>query len=89
MRSGDLLYRYRHADDFGHPETAFAVCGFWYVNALAAIGDVEQARAVLAPAGALQSLGLLSEDIHPKPASCGETFRRPTAWWASSTAHCA
>ena len=34
---GGLFYRYRHADDFGLPEVAFLVCGFWYVRALAAI----------------------------------------------------
>jgi GH15 family glucan-1,4-alpha-glucosidase len=67
LRSGDLLYRYRHADDFGHPETAFAVCGFWYVNALAAIGDVEQARELFSRLLArCNPLGLLSEDIHPE-----------------------
>ncbi len=33
LRDGDLLFRYRHEDDFGTPQTAFATCAFWYVNA--------------------------------------------------------
>ena len=44
LRDGDLLFRYRHEDDFGTPQTAFATCAFWYVNALAAAGFVEEAR---------------------------------------------
>ena len=36
LREGDLVFRYRHADDFGTPRSAFTVCAFWYVNALAA-----------------------------------------------------
>jgi GH15 family glucan-1,4-alpha-glucosidase len=66
LRSGDYLYRYRHADDFGEPETAFTICSFWYVNALAAIGKVEQAREHFSRL--LQqrnSLGILSEDLDP------------------------
>ncbi len=66
LREGDLLFRYRHADDFGRPETAFTVCAFWYVNALAATGRVEEARAQFTQLLARRNhLGLLSEDIHP------------------------
>ena len=53
-------------DDFGEPETAFNVCTFWYIEALCAIGRMEEARelydAVLA---SCNHLGLLSEDIDP------------------------
>ena len=66
LGAGDLLFRYRHADDFGVPSTAFTVCAFWYVNALAAIGHREQAREQFARLLARRSsLGLLSEDIEP------------------------
>ena len=66
LSAGDLLYRYRHADDFGTPATAFTVCAFWYVNALAAVGQVEAARARFARLLAYRNpLGLLSEDIDP------------------------
>ncbi|HEY4644751.1 MAG TPA: glycoside hydrolase family 15 protein, partial [Steroidobacteraceae bacterium] len=66
LREGDLVFRYRHADDFGVPQNAFTVCAFWYVNALAAAGEVDLAREQF---GRLLShanpLGLFSEDIDP------------------------
>ena len=34
------------ADDFGMPENAFLVCTFWYINALAALGRRDEARAL-------------------------------------------
>ena len=66
LRSGDWLYRYRHVDDFGHPATAFTVCGFWYLQALAAVGRAEEARERFERMLAGRTrLGLLSEDIDP------------------------
>ncbi|MDR3715322.1 MAG: glycoside hydrolase family 15 protein [Puia sp.] len=38
-----LFYRYKHYDDFGFPESTFLVCAFWYVDALACTGRVEDA----------------------------------------------
>lgn len=38
-----LFYRYLHADDFGKPETTFLICAFWYVEALACVGRIEDA----------------------------------------------
>jgi alpha,alpha-trehalase len=38
-----LLYRYRNSDDFGLPTSAFTVCSFWLVKALAAIGARDEA----------------------------------------------
>jgi GH15 family glucan-1,4-alpha-glucosidase len=64
LREGDLLFRYRHADDFGLPQSTFTVCAFWYINALAAVGQKDLAREqferLLARAN---PLGLFSEDI--------------------------
>jgi GH15 family glucan-1,4-alpha-glucosidase len=66
LRVGDLLFRYKHADDFGKPENAFTVCAFWYVNALAASGRVAEARERFSRLLELRNpLGLLSEDITP------------------------
>ena len=66
LSAGDLLYRYRHADDFGKPASAFTVCAFWYVNALAAVGQREAARARFTRLLAYRNpLGLFSEDIDP------------------------
>ena len=71
------------------PRTAFNVCAFWRVDALARIGRTEQARESFEALLAHRNpMGLLSEDIDPKRASCGATSRRPTRWWASSIARC-
>jgi GH15 family glucan-1,4-alpha-glucosidase len=67
LRTGDWLYRYRHVDDFGHPATAFTICGFWYVQVLAAVGRHEEARERFDRMLAGRTrLGLLSEDIDPQ-----------------------
>lgn len=66
LRDGDLIFRYRHADDFGLPQTSFAICAFWYVNALDTCGRREEARAHFERLlGRRTALGLLSEDISP------------------------
>jgi len=57
------LFRYRLDDGFGQPTVAFIICTFWLVEALAATGRVEEAKAVMARIhSALSPLGLLSED---------------------------
>lgn len=67
LRRGDHLFRYANADDFGVPETAFNVCTFWFIEALAVIGRVDEARAMFENMLALRNpLGLLSEDIDPE-----------------------
>ena len=66
LRVGDLMFRYKHADDFGKPENAFTICAFWYVNALAASGRVDEARERFSRLLELRNpLGLSSEDITP------------------------
>ena len=66
LRDGDLVFRYRHEDDFGTPKTAFATCAFWYVNALAAAGRVDEAREHFTRLLRYRNgVGLLSEDIDP------------------------
>jgi GH15 family glucan-1,4-alpha-glucosidase len=66
LRDGDLVYRYRHEDDFGRPATGFAICSFWLVNALAAVGRKVEAREQFERLLARRNrLGLLSEDIDP------------------------
>ncbi len=64
LRHGDDLHRYYVADDFGLPKTAFTICTFWYIDALAAIGRREEARRLFERILARRNhLGLLSEDI--------------------------
>jgi len=63
---GPHMRRYEGPDDFGRPETSFNVCAFWRIDALARIGQVEQARAHFEALLACRNgLGLLSEDIAP------------------------
>jgi GH15 family glucan-1,4-alpha-glucosidase len=40
---GGLFYRYIHSDDFGKPKTTFLICAFWYVEALACVGRMDDA----------------------------------------------
>jgi GH15 family glucan-1,4-alpha-glucosidase len=39
-----LFYRYLYKDDFGKPKTTFLICAFWYVEALAAVGRLDDAQ---------------------------------------------
>ena len=61
-----LMLRYRHDDDFGETTSAFTICSFWWVEALAMMGEVDEARdrfqQILAYAN---PLGLFSEDVEP------------------------
>jgi GH15 family glucan-1,4-alpha-glucosidase len=64
LKRGDGLFRYIVADDFGEPETSFTICTFWYIDALAAIGRNDEARALFERVLARRNpLGLLSEDL--------------------------
>ncbi|MFD1630392.1 glycoside hydrolase family 15 protein [Pseudopedobacter beijingensis] len=38
-----LFYRYLHTDDFGQPKATFLICAFWYVEALACVGRLDDA----------------------------------------------
>ena len=72
LRTGDFLFRYVGEDDFGRPTTAFVICIFWYIDALAALGRHDEARELFEIVLARRnSLGLLSEDIDP---SSGELW---------------
>ncbi|SET47340.1 glycoside hydrolase family 15 protein [Hymenobacter actinosclerus] len=65
-----LFYRYRHPDDFGTPETTFLICSFWYVEALACVGRVQEAITEFEHLlGYTNHLGLLSEDVDAKTGS--------------------
>ena len=67
LRTGDFLFRYAGEDDFGQPKTAFVICVFWYIDALAALGRLDQARALFETVLARRNPhGLLSEDIDPR-----------------------
>lgn len=66
LRRGPYVFRYTAPDDFGTPQTAFTVCTFWYVEALAASGRVQEARELFEHMLSRRTrLGLLSEDLDP------------------------
>jgi GH15 family glucan-1,4-alpha-glucosidase len=66
LRRGDYLLRYSEADDFGEPDSAFVICTLWYIDALAQIGRVAEARVMFEAILARRTrLGLLSEDLDP------------------------
>ena len=61
-----LMLRYKHADDFGPTTSAFTICSFWWVEALAMMGEVDQAVTIFNRLlGHANPLGLFSEDIDP------------------------
>jgi len=63
---GPYMRRYEAPDDFGRPETAFNVCSFWRIDALARIGRTAQAREIFETLLASRNaVGLLSEDLAP------------------------
>ena len=66
LRQGHYMFRYANPDDFGMPETAFNICTFWYIDALAAVGRRREARELFCNMLERRNdLGLLSEDLDP------------------------
>jgi GH15 family glucan-1,4-alpha-glucosidase len=64
LRRGAHMFRYDQADDLGLPSSAFNVCTFWYIEALASLGRTKEARALFeGMLAARNPAGLLSEDI--------------------------
>lgn len=71
VRDG-FVRRYRNPDDFGTSPSAFLACSFWYAQALALAGRVDQAEQAFARACAVANpVGLFSEDVDP---SSGELW---------------
>jgi GH15 family glucan-1,4-alpha-glucosidase len=66
LKRGDFVFRYIEHDDFGAPSNAFLVCSFWLVDALAAVGRRDEARALfLRLLECRNHHGLLAEHVHP------------------------
>jgi GH15 family glucan-1,4-alpha-glucosidase len=64
---GGLMQRYRHDDDFGATTSAFTICSFWWAEALAMTGRLDEAVALFDRLAAYANpLGLFSEDIEPE-----------------------
>ena len=61
-----FMLRYRNLDDFGDTTSAFTICSFWWAEALALAGQLEDAVAVFDRMAAhANALGLFSEDVEP------------------------
>jgi GH15 family glucan-1,4-alpha-glucosidase len=59
-----LFYRYIHQDDFGKPEATFLVCTFWYIDALACVGRIDDALKTFENVLSFSNhLGIFSEDV--------------------------
>ena len=64
LRRGEHMLRYAAEDDFGAPETAFNICTFWLIEALALAGRRDEARTLFeAMLSHRTRSGLLSEDL--------------------------
>lgn len=70
-----FMMRYEAPDDFGPPDTAFNICAFWRVTALARAGRKEEAREYFeALLSNRNHLGLMSEDIKPETGEAWGNF---------------
>jgi GH15 family glucan-1,4-alpha-glucosidase len=66
LRRGDFVFRYSGPDDFGLPQNAFVVCTYWYIDALAALGRRDEARALFENLLECRTRhGLLAEHVDP------------------------
>ena len=53
-------------DGFGVPSVAFMLCTFWLIEALASLGRLDEARALMERVKHVRApLGLLAEDLDP------------------------
>jgi GH15 family glucan-1,4-alpha-glucosidase len=67
LREGDFVYRYRADDGVPGGEGCFVNCSFWLVSALARVGRVDEATALMERLVArANDVGLYSEEIDPK-----------------------
>jgi GH15 family glucan-1,4-alpha-glucosidase len=69
LSSGPLVYRYHAAqtdDGFSSPEGSFIICAYWLADALALVGDLEQAQRRFERLLAFSTpLGLIAEEVDP------------------------
>ncbi len=64
LATDGLFYRYVHKDDFGTPEVTFLICAFWYVEALACVGRLDESVKIFENLLKYSNhVGLLSEDV--------------------------
>ncbi len=67
LTSKGLMRRYSSLDDFGETHSAFTICSFWWAEALALIGQLDEAVTLFNHLMTFANpLGLFSEDIDPE-----------------------
>ncbi len=75
LSHGVHTMRYEEADDFGVPQTAFNICAFWRIDALARIGRRAEAREKFEELLRIRNpLGLMSEDTDPQSGEAWGNF---------------
>lgn len=66
LTAGGFMQRYRNPDDFGDTTSAFTICSFWWAEALALMGRLDDAIVLFERlVGHANPVGLFSEDIEP------------------------
>ncbi len=66
LTSQGLMLRYRNEDDFGDTTSAFTMCSFWWAEALAHMGRLDEAVEVFQRLMRFANpVGLFSEDVDP------------------------
>lgn len=84
----DLMLRYVNEDDFGATTSAFTICSFWWAEALALSGRLEQAVKLFEKLLKYSNpLGLFSEDVDPTSGRLLGNF--PQAYTHVGLIHCA
>lgn len=72
QKKDGLFFRYKHNDGIGMPKNSFLICSFWYAEALACIGKVDEAYLMINKlTGYSNHLGLFSEDADEKGGQWG------------------
>jgi GH15 family glucan-1,4-alpha-glucosidase len=67
LGKGPLLYRYTGEDGLGGSEGSFLTCSFWLVDALARLGQVDQAAESMEALLAFSNdVGLYAEEVEPE-----------------------
>jgi GH15 family glucan-1,4-alpha-glucosidase len=66
LTEGGFMLRYKNPDDFGATTSAFTICSFWWAEALALMGRLDEAKALFNRLlSHANGVGLFSEDIDP------------------------
>ncbi len=70
LQDGDFVYRYRAADGLRGDEGCFLNCSFWLVSALARIGRIDEAAALMERLlSRANDVGLYAEEADPRSGS--------------------